>query len=42
MTIKDNYSLSRLFITKDINIFVDDKMFTLKLKTLKDFYIDST
>lgn len=42
MTIKDNYSLSRLFITKDINIFVDDKMFSLKLKTLKDFYIDNT
>ena len=42
MTIKDNYSLSRLFITKEINIFVDDKMFSLKLKTLKDFYIDNT
>ena len=42
MTIKDNYSLSRLFITKDINIFVDDKMFSLRLKTLKDFYIDHT
>lgn len=42
MTIKDNYSLSRLFITKDINIFVDDKMFTLKLKTIKDLYTDHT
>ena len=41
MTIKDNYSLSRLFITKQITIFVDKKSFTLQLKTLKELYEDN-
>lgn len=41
MTIKDNYSISRLFITKNIDIFVDNKRFTLKVKPIKDWYIDN-
>ena len=41
MVIKDNYSISRLFITKDITIFVDKKYFTLRLKPIQDFYTDN-
>ena len=41
MILKDNFSLSRLFITKDITIFVDNKTFNIKLKTIKDWYEDN-
>ena len=41
MVIKDNYSISRLFITKDITIFIDKKHFTLRLKPIQDFYTDN-
>ena len=40
MTIKDNLSLSRLFVTKQITIFVDQSSFTLKVKTIKDLFED--
>lgn len=40
MTIKDNLSLSRLFITKQVTIFVDQNSFTLKVKTIKDLFED--
>ena len=36
MELKDNFSLSRLFITKDITIFVDNKAFNVRLKPIKD------
>lgn len=41
MIIKDNYSLSRLFITKDITIFIDNDSFTLRLKPVREWYEDS-
>lgn len=40
MTIKDNLSLSRLFVTKQVTIFVDQNSFTLKVKTIKDLFED--
>lgn len=41
MVIKDNFSINHLFFSKDIIIAVDGESFTLKLKTLKDYYTDS-
>ena len=41
MELKDNFSLSRLFITKDITIFVDNKTFNIRLKPIKDWYEDN-
>ena len=40
MNINSDYSLTRLFVTKEIRIIVDNEDFILKVKTLKDFYID--
>ena len=40
MTIKDNYSITQLFVKKEIKIFVDNKPFTLFLPTLRDLYED--
>jgi len=40
MNISSNYSLSRLFITKNIDITVDNKVFTLILKPIKEMYLD--
>lgn len=41
MEIKSNYSLSRLFVTKEINVYIDNKSFILILRPVKDFYLDS-
>lgn len=40
MEIKSDYSITKLFATKEVHIWVDDKDFILKVKTLKDFYLD--
>lgn len=42
MEIKSDFSLTRLFITKEINISIDSKQsFVVKVKTVKDFYVDN-
>lgn len=38
MAITDNFSISRLFVTKTVNIQVDNSFITICLKTLRDFY----
>lgn len=40
MKITDNFSISNLFISKDVLIFVDQKPLTLRLKVVKDYYHD--
>ena len=41
MEITSDYSLTKLFITKEVKIFIDKKFaFTIKLKTIRDFYLD--
>lgn len=40
MEITSDYSLTRLFVTKEVHIIVDGKDFILKVKTLRDFYED--
>lgn len=41
MDIKNNYSLTQLFATKDITIWVDGKSFLMHLPTLRDLYKDT-
>ena len=42
MTIENNYSITQLFIKKEINIFVDKKQtFTLRIPVIRDLYEDS-
>ena len=38
MKILDNYSITRLFISKDINIYCDNHIILLRVPTIKDFY----
>ena len=41
MEITSDYSLTKLFITKEVKIFIDKKFaFIIKLKTISDFYLD--
>lgn len=40
MNIKSNYSITQLFVTKDITITVDSKSITMHLPTLRDLYED--
>jgi len=40
MEIKSDYSVTRLFVTKEIRITADKQEFILKVKTIKDFYVD--
>lgn len=40
MEINSDYSLTRLFVTKEVRITVDNQDFILKVKTLRDFYTD--
>lgn len=40
MAIRDNLSLSRLFISKQVTVFVNQTSFTVKIKTIKDFFED--
>lgn len=40
MNINSDYSITKLFVTKEVWITVDSKDFILKVKTLKDFYTD--
>ena len=40
MVIKDNYSITQLFVKKEIKIFIDNKYFHLILPTLRDLYED--
>lgn len=38
MKITDNYSITTLFITKNINIYCDNKIIKLNVPTIKDLY----
>ena len=38
MKFENNYSISRLFINKDITIFVEGKNFIVRVYSIKDFY----
>ena len=40
MTITNNYSITQLFVTKDVSIIVDSKRITMHLPTLRDLYED--
>ena len=40
MNITSDYSITRLFITKEVRVIVDNQDFIVKVKTLKDFFID--
>ena len=40
MDIKSNYSITQLFVTKDITITVDGRSILLHLPTLRDLYED--
>lgn len=43
MQITSNYNLTRLFINKTIDVFIDNKKsFQIKLKTIQDFYNDDS
>ena len=42
MTIENNYSITQLFVKKEINILVDKKhTFTLRIPVIRDLYEDS-
>ena len=38
MKIESNYSISKLFISKDITVFIEGKSFIIKVYSVKDFY----
>ena len=40
MTIKSNYSITHLFASKEVTIYVDNQHFTLKIPVLRDLYQD--
>ena len=41
MKINSNYSISRLFTTKEIEIIIDDKQsFNIVLRPIKDLFLD--
>ena len=41
MEINSNYSISRLFITKEVKIIIDNKeSFTIILRPIKDLFVD--
>ena len=43
MEFKNDFSITRLFITKKINITVDNNYsFIIQTKTLRDFYNDNS
>ena len=37
MEIKDNFSIFNLFLDKKVKVFVENKMFCVKLPTIREF-----
>ena len=38
MTFNNNFSISKLFMGKDITVYVDNKPFIVKVHSIKEFY----